>query len=191
MWKSGSLVSLSNSKANIILLVESKGKNVLSFALPHKPYSRLFLNQSGILTFCSDVADRGCLFVIERHGDLIYVLKSYQNNSFYLDINDAGLLEAKNDNVSHFIRIITLTENPTFQLNIAQNVSVMLKKWQTHRFIVEGYLHLSNIVDMHVINKCNIILNNALGTPNALIKGGTQGINVGKFDGNLILLLLF
>jgi len=47
-----------------------------------------------------------------------------------------------------------------------------LSKWQIRRFVHEGYLHLSSVVDDDKIDKCIRLLDHHLGKPGYIIPGG-------------------
>ena len=49
-----------------------------------------------------------------------------------------------------------------------------LHHWQYHRFIMEGYLQVPNIIPTEALNKCLKYLNHAVGVPGNIIPGGLQ-----------------
>lgn len=57
--------------------------------------------------------------------------------------------------------------------------------YQLQRFVVEGYMHLSEVLSTSLINQLNNYLLHHLGQVGTLVLGGVQGGNTGKFPGNV------
>jgi hypothetical protein len=60
------------------------------------------------------------------------------------------------------------------------------QKWELRRFVLEGYLQLSSVVDEERAAACIIALNHELGRPGKVVDGGIQeGHRLGKLAGDL------
>jgi hypothetical protein len=60
------------------------------------------------------------------------------------------------------------------------------QKWEMRRFVLEGYLQLSSVVDEGRAGACIAALNHELGRPGKVVDGGIQeGHRLGKLSGEL------
>ena len=110
----------------------------------------------------------GCFYLGVNHEQkLISIQISSNNNDFSCDRIPFQLKKQVNFFANR--PIANATKVPT------------IKKWQFRRFINEGYLHLPQVIPKSFTTKTIKFLKHQLGTPGALIPGGVQGNQYGKF----------
>jgi len=107
------------------------------------------------------------------------------NTNNHIDNND-------NDKISKLFTINTIESYD----KIDKSNIILLKKdnntnnrrslsyWELQRFIMEGYLHVPNIIDINIINNCLRFLNYHLGIPGSVTPGGAQN-GLGKLSGSI------
>ena len=160
----------------VTFLVECKG-DCYYLAKPQAPYERLQISVQKCNLFYSAQISKSSVFkiiLLEGTTDLVSIC-SATNSSMYVGMAEDGSLS-----VADTASIFRIKSNNVNSVNI--RVPYKLCSWQLHRFVLEGYLHLSNIVDENIVYECNKKLNRYLGTPSFLVGGGAQ-VGLGKLAG--------
>eukprot|EP01038_Epipyxis_sp_PR26KG_P014226 gene14226-19089_t len=116
------------------------------------------------------------------------------NRSFLLGINEIGgyyvtSADLAMSNVSTIFHMEILQNSSTTITSnkpklIQLHKTKILKKSHFRRFVLEGYLHIPNVINKQSLDSCLSEFNRTLGIPNALVRGGVQS-NFGKFPGHL------
>ncbi len=161
----------------INFLVECKG-DFYYLAKPEAPYERLQLSVQKRALFYAAQVSKSSLFkisLVEGTTDVLSVCSAI-DGSLYVGVAEDGNL-AIYDHESLF-RI-----KPTSLRAVEVRERYQLCSWQLNRFVLEGYLHLPNIVDEKLVFECNKKLNHYLGLPNFLVAGGAQ-LGLGKLAGS-------
>lgn len=206
-WASGDLISLiDEKKRKTTFFIEIKaicktGKCLnsvsccdlndnclphVSFAKHSNPYSRLRVHQDGSVSFTTDSEpsqNKGCVLCLEYVPDsafciLYRIFVKVGSKILYLYLSECFDWKTSM-NPDHCSFMITKLKPDS------ENIinTDLLKLWQLQRFLLEGYLHIPNVISNIATESLLKRLNRALGTPGMIINGGNQ-IGIGKFDGS-------
>lgn len=161
--------------------------------------------------FKSSRPNRNNIFVFEPTsvigGDLYRIRTLFGKDSsaqlhksaWYIALSETGELSASlvqenndcNDPTAIFVMQqysdVASTEAPTISLmtETVERARVLLSKPQLRRFVLEGYLHLSNVISLQEIQIVRKLLHYQLGQIGSLVPGAIQGGNYGKFGGEM------
>ena len=185
-FSTGQIVTLEDCtyKHKLVFIVEKKGQNAKAnienycFARPREPYHRLYVNQSGKVSFDNKQQNHGSLFtiVVSPLATTFYRLQSVAlTNNVYIGVQPDGSLHSQSiDQNDHAIA----TES-TYQQSVLLPLSVdfrvlntgtlatddnttkptaasdaLLQPWELRRFVSEGFLVVRNGVQPHVLERC-------------------------------------
>lgn len=161
--------------------------------------------------FKSSRPNRNNIFVFEPTsaigGDLYRIRTLFGKDSsaqlhksaWYIALSETGELTASlvqenndcNDPTAVFViqqySDVASTESPTISLKTepVERARALLSKPQLRRFVLEGYLHLSNVISLQEIQTVRKLLHYQLGQIGSLVPGAIQGGNYGKFGGEM------
>ncbi len=170
------------------LLLEKKGKGSISLARPSQPYHRLSVLQSGEVEFRIG-SDKFCLWrfisASESQKDHFFVQSCLSALFLKFDENSKVFQSMTTEPVAFRIQVVDSTTEILTSCSFTERKSFEFSSWQLQRMLLEGYLVLPQHLPLHKVTSCLRVLNQHMGVPGALVKGGTQGVDVGKFEGGV------
>lgn len=202
MIASGSTLLLNVPGTNISksFIVENFAGKLL-LAQPSNPYARLHVGPDG-LDYRSNTPQGNNLFTLQpnacsRHSVLITLRDkaTKKDITFGLAIDGIGMcsmvdmqnIDANNEGLCYEFDISV--EDKSAEGVVVRGIGIPsfnFEKWQMRRFLLEGYLHLHNIIDAVALEECIATINHELGLPGKIVAGGIQeGEALGKLAGNL------
>jgi hypothetical protein len=199
--ESGDTIVLDFGKMAKHIIVEKLGDKFL-LAEEHSPYKRLNIMVSkdrvASIAFApgapckrntfrlKELPMGKCSLVVSlRHGecDVEYAL-GVDSNGVFVPSQSTGD-ESKSDN-SLFQLSKAISRNGVRTYSPLHSAPRQYSKWELRRFVLEGYLQLSSVLDGGTAAACIAALNHELGRPGKVVDGGIQeGHKLGKLSGEL------
>jgi len=198
VWKTGQLIELRDTQwmFTFEFLIEEFGAGAYNIAKLDKPYQRLHVSNLGAISFQNGSGKRNMLN-FESSGEILRIrtcLKASDGQSFlYICVDPFGSLNTCTGNdISNCTTFHAKVLYPDTILRLADcHLGESLKKkhlrlpsWQVQRFVNEGYIHLSKVINPASIANCLRKLNHLLGLPGAIHAGGAQR-GMGKLGGGI------
>mmetsp|Transcript_2849 Transcript_2849/g.3999 ORF Transcript_2849/g.3999 Transcript_2849/m.3999 type:complete len:455 (-) Transcript_2849:25-1389(-) len=193
-------------QTKVEFLIDRIELNKFTLAQINSPYCKLNVCKKTLQVFfqngtpCRD--NIFCLQPCREETENVNVLRTHSamkvtgnvtDNYVCVGVDSLGNLQASSyhllkssSNCFQFQTSFTKTSSLSATLTTYDhNISFRCQKWQYRRFLNEGYLHLSNIVERSKIDSCRSLLIRSLGVPGSIVAGGVQGEGIGKFAGGL------
>lgn len=171
------------TKFKLKFIVDEKQKNTYTLALPDHPYSRLRMKQNGDIDFFPQVG-KNSMFSVELEPPYVLLKSSVKIDDAvaYLGVkNDGQLVGSSREADSVITKFAVAMGNEAIPLSPTD--SVILERWELRRFMTDGYVQLSNMVDMDAVFSCQQLFMHCLGIPGTITPGGAQ-VGYGKLAGS-------